>query len=41
MLITQYDKCKKQITTYNEKIVLGTGWPQFSFCERWGKPISL
>ncbi len=39
MLITKCDGCRKQIKNHDEKVVAGRGWPQFSFCERCGKPI--
>jgi hypothetical protein len=39
MLVTKCDSCKKQIKNHDEKVVVGLGWPQFSFCRGCGKPI--
>ena len=39
MLVRKCDKCKKEIKQLNEAIVAEVGFPEFSFCERCGKPI--
>ena len=39
MLVTKCDSCKKEIKKRDERIVVGLGWPEFSFCGRCGKPI--
>ncbi len=39
MLVRKCDNCKKKIKQLNEAIVAGIGFPEFSFCERCGKPI--
>jgi len=39
MLVKKCDSCKKEIKDRDEAVVVGLGWPQFTFCGRWGKPI--
>jgi hypothetical protein len=39
MLVKKCDKCKKEIKGPDEAVVVGLGWPEFSFCTRCGKPI--
>jgi hypothetical protein len=39
MLVRKCDNCKKEIRQLNEAVVVGTGFLEFSFCERCGKPI--
>jgi len=39
MLVKKCDSCKKEIKDRDESVVVGLGWPQFSFCGRCGKPI--
>ena len=34
MLVTKCDSCKKEIKKRDERIVVGLGWPEFSFCGR-------
>ena len=41
MLVRKCDNCKKEIKQLNEAVVAGIGFPEFSFCERCGKPILL
>lgn len=39
MLVTKCDNCRKEIKNRNEAVVVGFGWPEFSFCRICGKPI--
>ena len=39
MLVRKCDNCKKEIKHRDEKVVVGLGWSEFSFCGRCGKPI--
>jgi hypothetical protein len=39
MLVKKCDKCKKEIKKGDEALVVGLGWPEFSFCGRCGEPI--
>jgi hypothetical protein len=39
MLVKKCDKCKKEIKIGNDEVVVGLGWPHYSFCTRCGKPI--
>jgi len=39
MLVRECDNCKKEIKQLNEAVVAGIGFPEFSFCERYRKPI--
>ncbi len=39
MLVKKCDNCKKEIKGRDEAVVVGLGWPEFSFCGRCGKPI--
>jgi rRNA maturation endonuclease Nob1 len=41
MVVRKCDNCKKEIKQPNESIVAGIGFPEFSFCERCGKPITV
>ena len=34
MLVKKCDKCKKEIKGLDEAVVVGLGWPEFSFCTR-------
>jgi len=40
MLVRKCDNCKKEIKQLNEAVVAGICFPEFSFCERCGKPIT-
>ena len=39
MLVTKCDNCKKEIKRRDEAVIVGRGWPEFSFCGPCGKPI--
>ncbi len=39
MLVKKCDNCKKEIKKVDDELVVGLGWPNYSFCRRCGKPI--
>ena len=39
MLVRKCDNCKKETKKENAEVVVGLGWPTYSFCTRCGKPI--
>jgi len=39
MLVKKCDNCKKEIKKGDDELVVGLGWPNYSFCRRCGKPI--
>lgn len=39
MLVKKCDNCKKKIKKGNDEVVVGLGWPNYSFCTQPGKPI--
>ena len=39
MLVRKCDNCKKEIKRRDEAVIVGLGWPEFSFCGPCGKPI--
>jgi hypothetical protein len=39
MLVKKCDNCKKEIKEGDDEVVVGLGWPNYSFYTRCGKPI--
>jgi len=38
MLVRKCDSCKKEIKQLNDAVIAEVCFPEFSFCERCGKP---